>query len=207
MGLETATYIEDLVDTNPLGSDNVNAGDDHIRLIKEVLQAQFPNLGQAAVNLQASSINAMIGMVGAFAAAPAGGWLLCDGSAVSRTTYAALFAIISDDYGAGDGSTTFNLPDYRGEFLRGVDGGAGVDPDAASRTDRGDTTTGDAVGTRQADDLASHTHTVGRSNSVGTSTVRLAEGSSSSGTTATSATGGNETRPTNVGVLFYILAK
>lgn len=47
------------------------------------------------------------------------GWLLCDGSAVSRTTYSALFAIIGVTHGQGDGSTTFNLPDYRGQFLRG----------------------------------------------------------------------------------------
>lgn len=49
------------------------------------------------------------------AAAPAG-WLLCDGSAVSRTTYAALFAIIASTYGGGDGTTTFNLPDLRGRI-------------------------------------------------------------------------------------------
>lgn len=41
------------------------------------------------------------------------GYLLCDGSAISRTTYASLFAVIGTIYGAGDGSTTFNLPDYR----------------------------------------------------------------------------------------------
>jgi microcystin-dependent protein len=49
------------------------------------------------------------------------GWLLCDGSAVSRTTYAALFAVISTTWGSGDGSTTFNVPDLRGQFLRGFD--------------------------------------------------------------------------------------
>jgi len=56
--------------------------------------------------------------------APAG-FLLCDGSAVSRTTYAALFAAISTTYGAGNGSTTFNVPDLRGRSLVGVDGAAG----------------------------------------------------------------------------------
>jgi microcystin-dependent protein len=54
-------------------------------------------------------------------AAPTG-WLLCDGAAISRTVYAALFAILSTAYGAGDGSTTFNLPDRRGKF--GVGAGA-----------------------------------------------------------------------------------
>ena len=56
------------------------------------------------------------------------GWLLCDGTAVSRTTYAALFAAIGTLWGAGDGVTTFNLPDARGQFLRGLDRGRGVDP-------------------------------------------------------------------------------
>lgn len=47
------------------------------------------------------------------------GWLLCNGAAVSRTTYAALFAAIGTTFGAGDGSTTFNVPDCRGLFRRG----------------------------------------------------------------------------------------
>lgn len=52
--------------------------------------------------------------------APAG-WLLCDGSAVSRTTYASLFAAIGTAYGSGDGSTTFNVPDTRGRVVAGLD--------------------------------------------------------------------------------------
>ncbi|WON82301.1 MULTISPECIES: phage tail protein [Chromobacterium] len=55
------------------------------------------------------------------------GWLKCDGSLVSRGTYPGLFAVIGTTYGAGDGSTTFNLPDLRGEFIRGWDYGGGVD--------------------------------------------------------------------------------
>lgn len=51
------------------------------------------------------------------------GWLICDGSAVSRTTYAALFAIVGTTYGAGNGSTTFNLPDLRGKIPVGRDSG------------------------------------------------------------------------------------
>lgn len=53
------------------------------------------------------------------------GWLLCDGSAISRTTYADLFTAISTTYGTGDGSTTFNIPDLRGRVPVGVDGSAG----------------------------------------------------------------------------------
>lgn len=55
------------------------------------------------------------------------GWLKCNGGLLSRVTYAALFAVIGVTYGAGDGSTTFALPDFRGEFLRGFDDGRGVD--------------------------------------------------------------------------------
>ena len=48
------------------------------------------------------------------------GWMICDGSALSRTTYSELFAVIGTSFGSGDGSTTFNIPDLRGEFLRGA---------------------------------------------------------------------------------------
>ncbi|MCB0383590.1 MAG: tail fiber protein [Psychroserpens sp.] len=89
---------------------------------------------------------------------PPTGYLVCDGSAVSRTTYANLFALIGTTYGAGDGSTTFNLPDYRGKFLRGLDSGSGNDPDATLRLDRGDGITGDHVGTVQNNALSSHLH-------------------------------------------------
>lgn len=60
------------------------------------------------------------------ASAPAG-WLKANGAAVSRKDYANLFAAIGTTYGAGDGNTTFNLPDFRGEFLRGWDDGRGAD--------------------------------------------------------------------------------
>ncbi|MGJ4748600.1 phage tail protein, partial [Leptospira sp. SA-E8] len=55
------------------------------------------------------------------------GWLNAAGSTESRTTYPTLFTYIGTTYGAGDGSTTFKLPDLRGEFVRGVDNGRGVD--------------------------------------------------------------------------------
>ena len=76
----------------------------------------------------ARSADAKAGLIAFFAAdtAPTG-WLECDGSAVSRTEYADLFAHLGTDFGAGDGSTTFNLPDLRGEFIRGWDHGRGVD--------------------------------------------------------------------------------
>lgn len=56
-----------------------------------------------------------------------GDWLLCNGQAVSRTEYPNLFALIGTNFGTGDGSTTFNLPDYRGKFLRGLGGNSAND--------------------------------------------------------------------------------
>ena len=68
-----------------------------------------------------------IGSVSAFSASVPSGWIDCDGSAISRTSYASLFSEIGTLYGVGDGSTTFNIPDLRGEFIRGYDNGRGVD--------------------------------------------------------------------------------
>jgi phage-related tail fiber protein len=80
--------------------------------------------------ITAPQINAgnIVGQICFFAmsTAPAG-FLKCNGAAISRTTYADLFAVIGTTYGAGNGSTTFTLPDARGEFLRCWDDGRGVD--------------------------------------------------------------------------------
>ena len=62
MGVESATYISQLVDTNPLVSDAVGQGDDHLRLIKAVLQAQFPNLTAGAVNTTQTEMNLLDGV-------------------------------------------------------------------------------------------------------------------------------------------------
>jgi len=134
-------------------------------------------------------------------ATPPTGYLEKDGSAISRTTYAALFALYGIKYGAGDGSTTFNLPDHRGRFYRIWDHAAGVDPDAAARTDRGDGTTGDNLGTKQDHVFAAHTHTYGNIISNVTATASTQVISTGSGTN-TGLTGGNETRPVNI----YIMA-
>ena len=74
------------------------------------------------------------------------GYLVCDGSAVSRSTYATLFGLLATSYGPGNGTTTFNLPDLRGTFIRGIDNGRGLD-------------TGRAFGSDQSDTFKSHTHT------------------------------------------------
>ncbi|GAB6037123.1 hypothetical protein JCM15519_16820 [Fundidesulfovibrio butyratiphilus] len=80
---------------------------------------------------------------------------------LSRTAYSKLYGVYGTRYGVGDGVNTFGIPDYRGEFLRGDDNGAGHDPDAATRTNRGDGTTGSVVGTKQAESLKKHNHPMG----------------------------------------------
>ena len=68
------------------------------------------------------------GMIAPFAmTTPPTGWLECNGAAISRSTYATLFAAIGTVHGAGDGSSTFNLPDLRASFIRGFDNSRGVD--------------------------------------------------------------------------------
>jgi len=134
------------------------------------------------------------GAVFHFAAATApSGYLVCDGSAISRTEYADLFAIVETTYGAGNGSTTFNLPDLRGEFIRGLDEGRGVD-------------TGRTIGSSQADELKSHSHSITRvsTDEAGfTNEARFARSSSSLANfpVETDLTGGTETRPRNVALL------
>jgi microcystin-dependent protein len=69
--------------------------------------------------------------------APAG-WLPCNGALIGRVAYAELFSAIGTTFGAGDGSTTFAVPDVRGEFIRGADGGRGVDVGRAHGSAQGD---------------------------------------------------------------------
>ncbi len=83
---------------------------------------------------------------------PPPGWLRANGSAVSRTEYARLFAKIGTRHGAGNGTTTFNLPDARGLFFRALDNGRNVDP-------------GRALGSIQDDEIRSHSHTASTGNS------------------------------------------
>ena len=136
------------------------------------------------------------GMVAFFAmnTAPSG-WLNADGSAVSRTTYAALFAAIGTTFGVGNGSTTFNLPDMRGEFPRGWDNGRGVD-------------SGRAFGSAQTDAFASHSH---RTSTGSTSNSSITNGGFIGATTKnathyndTNSVGDTETRPRNVALLACI---
>jgi len=88
-----------------------------------------------------------VGTILTFAANnPPSGFLECNGAAISRSTYASLFGIVSTTYGVGDGSSTFALPDLRGQFVRGWDNSAGVD-------------SGRSFASSQTDQNKNHTHT------------------------------------------------
>ena len=102
----------------------------------------------------AANGGAVSGMISMYAGSTApSGWLECDGAAVSRTTYAALFAAIGTTWGAGDGSTTFNLPDMRSRAPVGAGQGTGLSNRAL----------GSVFGAESRvltiDDLPDHTHT------------------------------------------------
>ena len=159
------------------------------------------------------------------ASTPPSGFLECNGSAISRSTYASLFSILSTTHGAGDGSSTFNLPDLRGQFVRGWDNSAGVD---ASRT----------FGSTQTDQNKNHTHTTdsvtltggirkisegflaggsatgvftktsdGNNSITGSSSTSPVGGVDFDGThthTISSSGGGTEARPTNLALMYII---
>lgn len=134
-----------------------------------------------------------VGVVKAFAGSGyPQGYLPCNGAAVSRTTYSYLFSIIGIAYGAGDGTTTFNLPDLRGEFIRGLDAGRGVD-------------TGRVLGSSQSDLIKAHTHDT----DILTNSFAAAAGADGNPaidhtTTPSGSFGGAETRPRNVAMNYII---
>lgn len=158
-----------------------------------VAQRAALGLGSAAVeNTSAFEPALPSGFIGMTAAAVApSGWLLCDGAAVSRTTYADLFTAIGTTYGVGDGATTFNLPDSQGRGAIGA--GTGVGLTARSRGDTG----GSETHALTEAELAPHTHQVtlsptseGAENSGRVVTGNNASGSSLGPYTTTSAGSG-----------------
>lgn len=169
---------------------------DKTQLLQAILSAVQPT----------NPTGADIGQVSAFGMAnPPAGWLKCNGSAISRTVYANLFAAIGITHGAGDGSTTFNLPDLRANFIRGLDDGRGID---SSRN----------IGSTQGHQFQTHTH--GSFSSILNGAVSTGPGQAgrnsvlsygdSSGTanvlttSPLSGASGSETRPRNVALPFFI---
>lgn len=124
--------------------------------------------------------------------------LECNGQAVSRVTYADLFELLGTAYGEGDGSTTFNIPDLRGEFIRGWSNGrSGVD-------------TGRALGSFQDHQLENHQHFTNVTNAPpGSGDDHLEVGNDGNVTgpvNPATANVGSETRPRNVALMWVIKA-
>jgi len=124
------------------------------------------------------------------------GWLECDGSQISRTTYSELFSKIGTVYGIGNGSTSFNVPDFRAEFLRGWDHGKGID-------------SGRGLGVSQAESIKSHAMAVPRipigSVHGGGGAGFIYDNSNYQPSSQTiNYVGGGETRPRNFSVMYCI---
>lgn len=122
-----------------------NAADDGYAVVRGATGSGSNDLTTLdQVNLAGVPIGTVIGYA---KSTPPTGCLECNGAAISRTTYSALFAVIGTTWGAGNGSTTFNLPDFRGEFVRGWDNGRGVD-------------SGRTFASYQADRMQGHGHSL-----------------------------------------------
>jgi len=135
---------------------------------------------------------------------PPAGYIECNGAAISRSTYSALFNVIQTTYGSGDGSTTFNLPDLRGEFIRGWDNGRGID-------------SGRSLGSSQLDQFQGHYHAKSTAGLQGGTAVlgansggNIYAGSNAEvrqpttdGTNGAPRTG-SETRPRNIALMYCI---
>lgn len=204
-------YLKDqagTVDATNLATDSVTTvkiADDNVTTAKiadaNVTTAKIADANVTTAKLADGSVTASkiaggagvpSGAVFYFAANSApSGYLEANGAAISRTTYAALFAVVGTTFGTGDGSTTFNLPDLRGEFLRGWDNGKGTD-------------SGRTFGSFQDDEFQSHTHVYSRALSPGSGQDQAGSGSGDAvrhENTNTNSTGGSETRPRNIALL------
>lgn len=204
-----STHLQDLAD-GTLSGDKVGSGFDAANITKGTINpARIPE-----------TVGVPIGTIIAYGGETIPtGWLLCDGQAYNQADYAALFAAIGSNWGAG--SSTFNVPDLRGMFLRGVDHGAGNDPDALSRMSLLTLgATGDNVGSYQDDEFRSHDHPRrpdgSKEASIPNSSGNLFDHDASGGLlrvngivdlTVGGVRGGNETRPKNAFVNFIIKAE
>jgi microcystin-dependent protein len=174
----------------------------------QAINALIANGGSGGNGGNGGGFGAEIGSVTAFAMpTPPEGWLVCDGSAVSRTDYADLYAAIGTVWGDGDQIATFNLPDLRGEFIRGFDAGRGVDD-------------GREFASGQLDQMQGHVHIENAGTNNGSAynvafegysraSIRAGDvptgGPASDGTNGTPRIGA-ETRPRNIAMTYAIKA-
>ena len=141
--------------------------------------------------------------------APAG-YVICDGAAIDRTAFSDLFNLIGETFGEGDNSTTFNVPDLRGEFVRGWDSGRGID------SGRGFGTTQNSTNLQHSHNITDpgHAHNIA---AVSDTSASVAAGAASAGATPSTGTtdsnttsitiqnsGDTESRPRNIALSFII---
>ena len=173
------------------------------RLENDNMTTQIPTLAALSAGVEQFPDGAVVAFAGA--SAPSG-WMICNGAAISRTTYATLFTAISTTYGVGDGSTTFNIPDITGRVIAGKEAAATNLTTPVDGSVLGDTG-GDEAATAP---LPAHTHSY-TYNTLGVSVVELAAGPdwdlvlNGSGTTGSAGSGGthNNVQPTII--LNYII--
>ncbi len=155
-----------------------------------------------------------VGTMAAFPmSTPPTGWLELDGSAINKGTYVNLYTALKDGGATciyGEAGANFSLPDLRGRFPRGWDHGAGTDPDAGTRTDRGDGQAGDYVGTKQAMKIGYHNHQQASATMVHEfppGTLGIGGGvtaQDSDSYTFYYGSAGDESRPVNINVMWCI---
>ncbi|HET9228975.1 MAG TPA: phage tail protein [Thermoanaerobaculia bacterium] len=136
------------------------------------------------------------------------GWMLCDGRYLLTASFPELFAVLGYLYGKRSADGAFRLPDYRGLFLRGVDAGSGMDPQASQRVGPLGTGTSSGIGSLQCDAFQDHTHTYDVIPPA-TATSSGNAGGQATGTKATTSPNpparfGPETRAKNVAVNYVI---
>jgi len=213
--LNAGENINDASAATPVDIDKVGFFQIVGGIIKCVTWANVKSLIIAAAQTAFANLFVSVGTVihTARTTAP-GGYLACDGSAVSRTTYADLFSAIGTTFGSGDGSTTFNVPDIRGIFVRGS-GTHGTMAKAA-----GGNFAGGSVGSTSNDSTQGHWHNMVREQSGGANqtlqggsgtgvilddlfTKNTARAIVTDGTNGTPRTG-NETKPASMSLLYCI---
>ena len=169
-----------------------------------------------AVKLDPAAVSVLMptGSIMSFAGSSAPtGYLLCDGAAISRSTYSTLFGLLATTYGAGDGSTTYNIPDLRGRVIAGQDDMGGASANRLTGLTGG--VDGDVLGgsggtethTLSTAEMPSHTHSYNRTTNVTAGGSTAIEDGPVTGTATSSATGGggahNNVQPTFI--LNYII--
>ena len=152
-------YVEVVLDQVSLGRSKMNAVPYAVEAAHAVLATDAAKSGALDQRLEAFEAAVKTaspsGTIVAFAGAQVpSGWLLCDGRAVSRATFADLFSALGSAWGAGDGSTTFNLPDLRGRTGVGAGAGPGLSPRVLAQT------VGEETHTLTLAEMPSHTHSL-----------------------------------------------